>query len=134
MKVDGACHCGAIAYEAEIDPDRVRLCHCTDCQELTGAAFRFTAPAREADFRLLRGEPVEYLKTGSSGRGSSQFFCGSCGSSLYTMPTGEGPKTVGIRAGTIRQRRELTPRREFWRRSALTWVQPIECAELFDAD
>jgi len=132
MKIDGACHCGAIGYEAEIDPAQVRICHCTDCQELTGTAFRFTAPTPEADFRLMRGQPAHYLRTGASGRGSVQYFCRDCGSPLYTVPVGEGPKIVGIRAGTIRQRRELTPRREYWRRSALPWVPEIACAEAFD--
>ena len=55
MKIDGACHCGAIAYQAEIDPQRVRLCHCTDCQVLTGSAFRFTAPAAD---EWSDGEPA----------------------------------------------------------------------------
>jgi len=27
MKIDGACHCGLIKYEAEIDPEKVRVCH-----------------------------------------------------------------------------------------------------------
>jgi len=31
MKVDGACHCGKIRYEAEINPAMVTMCHCTDC-------------------------------------------------------------------------------------------------------
>ena len=31
MKVDGACHCGSIRYEAEVDPAKVIICHCTDC-------------------------------------------------------------------------------------------------------
>ena len=44
MKVDGACHCGRITFEAEIDPERVRICHCSDCQVLSGSAFRITAP------------------------------------------------------------------------------------------
>ena len=134
MKIDGACHCGAIAYQAEIDPQRVRLCHCTDCQVLTGSAFRFTAPAADESFHLLRGKPAEYVKTGSSGRGSIQFFCRDCGSSLYTMPIGEGLKTVGIRAGTIRQRRELVPQQQFWRRSALPWASQMACSETFDMD
>src|SRR5690348_5559864 len=40
MKVTGRCHCGNISFEAEIDPAQVRVCHCTDCQHLTGTAFR----------------------------------------------------------------------------------------------
>jgi hypothetical protein len=40
MKVTGRCHCGQISFEAEVDPATVRVCHCTDCQTLTGTAFR----------------------------------------------------------------------------------------------
>jgi hypothetical protein len=40
VKVTGQCHCGSIAYEAEVDPNTIRVCHCTDCQRLTGTAFR----------------------------------------------------------------------------------------------
>jgi hypothetical protein len=38
MRVDGGCHCGKITYEADIDPDKAGLCHCTDCQTLTSSA------------------------------------------------------------------------------------------------
>ena len=44
MKIEGACHCGAIAYEAEVDPEGSRVCHCTDCQTIGGAAFRQVVP------------------------------------------------------------------------------------------
>jgi hypothetical protein len=40
MHIDGACHCGKITYEAEVDPEAVGICHCTDCQTLSGTAFR----------------------------------------------------------------------------------------------
>ena len=36
MHVEGGCHCGYIAYEAEVDPETVSICHCTDCQRMTG--------------------------------------------------------------------------------------------------
>jgi len=36
MKVDGGRHCGNIRYEAEVDLANVVICHCTDCQTLTG--------------------------------------------------------------------------------------------------
>ena len=45
MKIDGACHCGYISYLAEIDPEKAGLCHCTDCQTLSGSAFRVSVPA-----------------------------------------------------------------------------------------
>jgi|tagenome__1003787_1003787.scaffolds.fasta_scaffold20790291_3 hypothetical protein len=32
MKIDGSCHCGAVRCTAQINPDKVTLCHCTDCQ------------------------------------------------------------------------------------------------------
>lgn len=132
MRVNGQCHCGAIAYEAEIDPGKVRICHCTDCQVLTGTAFRLTAPTPEADFRLLRGTPREYRKKADSGRIRVQAFCGDCGTPLYATSDGEGPRIFGLRVGAIRERRDLTPRRQFWHRSALPWLPPIACAEVFE--
>ena len=30
MKIDGGCHCGYITYEAEAEPERTTICHCTD--------------------------------------------------------------------------------------------------------
>ena len=55
MRVQGRCHCGRITYEAEIDPEDVSICHCTDCQMLTGSAYRVTVRAPGAGFRLLAG-------------------------------------------------------------------------------
>ena len=40
MRINGACHCGNIAFEAEVDPETVRICHCTDCQTMSGSLFR----------------------------------------------------------------------------------------------
>ena len=75
MKVDGGCHCGHIRYEAEVDPDKVVICHCTDCQTLSGSAFRTVVPTNEGTFKLLSGEPKVYVKTGESGNKRVQTFC-----------------------------------------------------------
>ena len=48
MHVTGACHCGQIRYEAEIDLAAVSICHCTDCQKITGSAFRVNVPVKPA--------------------------------------------------------------------------------------
>lgn len=126
MKIDGSCHCGAIAYEAEIDPAQISICHCIDCQQLTGTAFRVTCFAPEADFTLTRGEPTMYLKTtADSGNPREQYFCGHCGSQLWTSGRGTAPKIYGIRVGSARQRAELQPTRQIWRHSALDWLDNI---------
>ena len=40
MQIHGSCHCGAITFTANIDPQRVTVCHCSDCQALSGAPMR----------------------------------------------------------------------------------------------
>ena len=55
MKVHGGCHCGAIRFEAEVDPDKTMMCHCADCQALSATAFRVNVPTAAADFHLLQG-------------------------------------------------------------------------------
>jgi hypothetical protein len=121
MHIDGHCHCGAIAFEADIDPDEVGICHCTDCQHLTGSAYRVTVSVPRADFRIITGEPKTYIKTGDNGRTRFQMFCGNCGSPIYTTGADEDAEEIGIRWGNISQRRGLAPNRQIWCSSAANW-------------
>jgi len=125
MKVQGNCHCGAIAFEAEVDPRDVGICHCTDCQALTGTAFRIAVPAAKDSFRILNGAPRTYVKTADSGRRREQGFCGDCGSPIYSTAAGGGPRIYNLRVGTLRQRGELAPKDQIWVRSAQPWVSAI---------
>ena len=102
MKITGGCHCGAITYEAEVDPGKVSVCHCTDCQTLTGSAFRIVVPAKREGFKL-KGEPKIYVKTGESGRRRAQGFCYNCGTPIYSADVAD-PQVFNIRVGTARQR------------------------------
>jgi len=63
MKIDGACHCGNITYTAEIDPENVGICHCTDCQTLSGSAFRTSVRADKEGFHLEGRQPKIYVKS-----------------------------------------------------------------------
>jgi hypothetical protein len=125
MKIDGACHCGHIKYEAEIDPKDVGICHCTDCQTLSGSAFRTIAFTREGSFKLLSGELKVYVKTGESGTDRLQSFCPNCATPIYSKTVGEGPKVHSLRAGTVRQRNELIPQFQLWTRSEQDWISHL---------
>jgi hypothetical protein len=131
MKVDGSCHCGQVTFEADIDPNAVRICHCTDCQTLSSSAFRVSVFTPAANFVLRTGTPKIYIKTADNGNKRAQAFCADCGTPLYASDPHE-PKVYGIRVGTLKQRAELKPTSQIWHRSALSWVDDIgdiQCIE-----
>jgi hypothetical protein len=122
MKIDGSCHCGAITIEGEADPEKVAICHCTDCQTGTGSAFRISVPVPGASLKM-NGQPTTYLKTtAESGRPRVQAFCGKCGSPIYSTTPGDGVQpSYTVRVGILRQRDQLRPRRQQWFRSSRPW-------------
>jgi hypothetical protein len=130
MKIDGRCHCGYITYIAEIDPDNVGICHCTDCQTLSGSAFRTSVRAGKDAFSLRTGQPKTYVKTAESGAKRAQAFCPECGTSIYSTAV-TNPQVFNIRLGTVRQRAELRPRTQGWCRSALDWVMDLQSIKQF---
>jgi hypothetical protein len=124
MKVEGSCHCGQLSFEAEVDPNAVRICHCTDCQMLTGAAYRVNVPAPAASFILRSGTPKIYIKTAENGNQRAHGFCADCGTQIYSADVRE-PRAYSLRVGTLKQRAELRPTRQIWYRSALPWVTDL---------
>jgi len=127
MRIDGRCHCGAIAIEGEADPEKVTICHCTDCQTGTGSAFRVSIPVPGAALKMT-GRPTTYLKTtADSGNPRVQAFCGTCGTPIYSTSPGEGVQpSYMVRVGILRQRDELAPKRQNWFRSARPWVTAMD--------
>lgn len=130
MKIDGGCHCGKITYAAEIDPAKVSICHCTDCQTGSGSAYRTNVQCEKGSFKLLTGEPRIYVKTAESGNKRAQGFCADCGTPLFS--TSETNRVVYVlRVGSIRQRAQLRPHSMGWCRSAQPWAMDISALPQF---
>lgn len=126
MKVNGACHCGQISYEGEVEPERSVVCHCVDCQTVTGTAYRVSVPTMAGTFRLLSGTPTVYLKTTTeSGAARRHAFCPTCGSQIYSCADEDDPPSRNLRVGGLAQREQLPPQRRIWCRSALPWSLDI---------
>jgi hypothetical protein len=124
MKIDGSCHCGKITYEADINPAYVVICHCTDCQNISGAPYRANVPALPENFNL-RGAPKTYVKTAESGNKVVHAFCANCGSALYSHRAVEAPRSFMLRLGAVRQRAQLVPKKQGFCRSAMPWAMDI---------
>ncbi|KAE8334006.1 Mss4-like protein [Aspergillus sergii] len=100
MTLEGSCMCGAIAYASDSEPLVKALCHCVDCQKWTGGAFTSNVIVPRDSFKVTKGQPSFYDVTGASGKNNRHFFCGKCGSSLFTELELMADKTV-IKAGTL---------------------------------
>jgi len=123
MKIHGSCHCGAVTFEGEVDPEKASICHCTDCQISTGSAFRTNIPVAAANFRMLSGQVTNYIKTtAESGNPRVQAFCPKCGTPIYSTSPGENPAAYIVRIGTLRERGELMPKSQNWFRSSQPWL------------
>jgi hypothetical protein len=125
MKVHGSCHCGRVTYEAEVDPEKVTLCNCADCQMLTGSAFRVSVPAPARTYRLLAGQPKVYVKTADSGTRRRHSFCPDCGTPVAATADTDTPPFYSLRVGCLRERAALPPKKRIWCKSALEWAQDV---------
>ncbi|MBC5767964.1 GFA family protein [Ramlibacter albus] len=122
MHIDGTCHCGSISFTAEIDPQGVTVCHCTDCQVMSGAPFRTVVEVPITQF-TLRGEPKRYA-TLQHGKPWVQAFCPECGTPIFAAAA-ESPSSVVIRLGCVTQRAQLRPHAQLWRNLALPWLAEL---------
>jgi len=99
----GSCMCGEVAYEFTGKPDTTALCHCTDCQKWSGGAYTSNVVVPTDAFKVTKGAAKTYDAVGDSGKINKHFFCGNCGSSLYTqleiMPGATCIKAGGLDGG-----------------------------------
>jgi hypothetical protein len=131
MRIEGACHCGAIRFAGEVDPGTVSVCHCADCQILSGAPFRASVPAKAENFTITQGALKPYVKVADSGNRRRMGFCADCGTQIYSTDDVAEPGVYMLRVGTIAQRDQLVPKKQIWCQSAQAWAQDVAGLESF---
>lgn len=124
MFVEGSCFCGAVGFTGEVDPEALTICHCSDCQRMSGSAFRANVACPADKFQLVRGEPKVFVKVADSGARRAMAFCAECGTQLYASDA-DGPSAYSLRTGTLKQRAEFTPGKQIWLRSATPWARDL---------
>ena len=134
MVVDGECLCGYLRWTAVVDEVSTETCNCTDCQVLSGSAFRVNVPVVNGEFRFLTGTPSTYVKTAASGNRRELAFCPTCGTSVFSRPEGGRDGYFGLRVGSLRQKSQLVPQMQTWRRSALEWIDSIDSIPKYDGN
>ncbi|MDN2578456.1 GFA family protein [Aquibium sp. ELW1220] len=76
----GGCRCGAVRFEAVVEPHHISYCHCANCRRATGAPVSAFVGFAAGDVRFTAGEP-RLFENGPASRS----FCATCGSPIaYT--------------------------------------------------
>lgn len=120
--ITGGCLCGGVRYEYAGELGAAGYCHCSDCRKISGSAFGVSVAAAAAEFRIVKGVPKGFTKTGDSGRQVTRYFCPDCGSPLYTLPPLH-PDRVFIKAGSLDDPTLVAPSREAWTTSRVSWAE-----------
>jgi hypothetical protein len=128
----GRCVCGAIRYRLIDEPLTLYACHCTDCQALSGSAFRLSMPVLRDAVDVTQGEPEPfvYAPLGASPKRGSR--CASCATWLWGEP-GRLPQVLVLRPSTLDDRSWLEPVAHIWVRSAQPWIRIPDGALVFEA-
>lgn len=127
MTLRGRCLCGDIRYQLDRMPDVMGVCHCKKCQRQGGSAFSTMAGVPREAFSLLRGDPVAYRGGTDSGGAADIFFCGRCGSPIYTVVDNQ-PDLLLVKTGTLDDTTWFRPQFHVWCDDKQQWVEIAEDA------
>ena len=121
LPLTGGCNCEAVRFEVLAPLVVAHYCHCRRCQRRTGTAASINARATPGSVRIVRGR--EYLRAWKPEDGREKWFCGACGSSLFSSKPGFADP-LGIRMGVFDTDPGIRPSARFYVASAAPW-EPI---------
>jgi hypothetical protein len=118
--ITGGCLCGAIRYTVSAPVSGLRACHCTHCQKTSGTGSSVNAVLLGKDFAITQGTPKRYVAKADSGRTLLRFFCGDCGSPIYSQREAS-PERIVVRAGSFDDSSAMKITTHIWTKSARPW-------------
>lgn len=97
------------------------LCHCRDCQYVSGGEPASVVVVPRAAFTLKKGHVKGHTSVGESGGTVTRQFCPECGTPLFSE-LGAMPHLFGIKAGSVDDASWLKPTAFLWKTSAHPWA------------
>jgi hypothetical protein len=120
--LSGSCLCGAIRFTVSAPVADLRACHCTACQKASGASGSINAVVPSAAFKIIQGTPKRYDFKADSGRTLYRYFCGDCGSPVYSQRATDHKDLVVVRAGLFERKDGMAIKTNIWTKSAAPWA------------
>ena len=107
QKLSGKCLCGKIKFAREAEIQRVANCHCTDCQNVTGATYATLVSVAENMIKI-DGTPRVYHHKSDRDSDMEKHFCDNCGSQMFSYNSTR-PGIIHLRAGVLEQKELVEP-------------------------
>ena len=120
-EMTGGCLCGAIRYRVTQHPDKIIMCHCTDCQKASGAGASANTVVPTDSFEITKGTPKVFSKVVDSGNTLMRAFCPDCGSPIYSRRA-NAPQMTVLKVGSLDAPVDLKVVMNIWTRSARPWM------------
>ncbi|KAL1738780.1 Mss4-like protein [Schizophyllum fasciatum] len=125
----GSCLCGGVRYQLTGEPFTHLVCHCINCQKVTGTAFASNVFFHREQLEITKGEAElkEYADLHTqSGKPYRRAFCGLCGSFLLGFPE-QNPKIVIAASGSLDEgvQGRWAPTKEFYDHNKRPWLPKI---------
>ena len=128
MGRSGGCHCGAIRYDVDGEPQHVALCHCSDCRRSAGAPMVSWAAFTADALTVTQGQPVTFNSSGAAMRS----FCGTCGTGLFYRNADMLPGIVDIQSVTLDDPEALPPEAHIQVAERLHWMDDLYSLTRFE--
>jgi hypothetical protein len=123
MDLEGGCGCGAIRYRLTEAPMIVHACHCRDCQRETGSAFVLNMWIERKYVAADHEKPRSFRLTAGSGKPHDIFYCGNCGTRLWSKYHAASGDTLMVRVGTLDHPEAIVPDIHIYTRSKVPWLE-----------
>jgi hypothetical protein len=117
----GGCLCGAIRFEASSVPALQVLCHCTDCQTISGAAAYAAYAVPIDSLKVTQGKPAHFEVKADSGQINSRHFYPTCGTRVWAILAEMG--LASINGLALDDRSHFHPTINYFPDSAPAWCQ-----------
>jgi hypothetical protein len=128
MGRSGGCHCGAIRYDVDGEPQHVALCHCSDCRRSAGAPMVSWAAFTEDALTVTQGQTITFNSSGAAMRS----FCGTCGTGLFYRNADMLPGIVDIQSVTLDDPEALPPDAHIQVAERLHWMDDLDSLTRFE--
>lgn len=129
--IEGGCLCGATRYQITAEPLTLYACHCTDCQNASGASFILALRVPSGAVKVVLGEAKPYVRGRVNGPQRKVYRCERCLTGLWSERV-ERTDFATVYAGTLDDTSPMRPVAHIWTNDMQPWIILPKDALIYD--